>query len=142
MLKIKKYKYITNSIKSYFNKYLFDIESISMNNKYLFIIKNKNNDIIGSFFINTQYKILETIYIIEKERGKGYCSQIINYLKKNYISDKNPFLYFDVDKDNVNAVNCYKKQMKYVGILEYDLFYKIYGFKPKINKIFIRYCLS
>lgn len=141
MSKIQNYKYINNSIETYFNTYLFNIRTFNMNNKMLFIVKNNNNNIIGSFFINTKHNILETLYIIKQERGKGNCSKIINYLKRDYLCDKHSFLYFDVDKDNIIAIKCYEKKMEYVGILSHDLFYKIYNFKPQRNKIFLRYIL-
>jgi hypothetical protein len=141
MLKIKNYKYINNAIEIYFNTYLFDIRSIDINEKKLFIVKNNDNNIIGSFFINKKYDILENLYIVEQERGKGNCSKIINYLKKDYLSKKHPYIFFDVDKDNVNAVKCYEKKMKYIGVTSHKIIHQIYNFVPNKNKIFLRYCL-
>jgi hypothetical protein len=141
MLKIKNYKYVTTSIENYFNTYLFDVRTTNMKYKKLFIIKN-NNQIIGSFFINEKYNILDTLYIVEKERGKGYCSQIINYLEQKYLIKKGSFLYFDVEKNNIHAKKCYESRMEYIGVMSHDLIYKIYKFKPNKNKVFLRYRLA
>lgn len=142
MLNIKNFKYINKSIEEYFNTNLFDIKKFDMKNKKLFIIKDNTNKIIGSFFINSKLNILENLFIIKEERGKGNCTKIINYLKNNYLNNKNKFLYFDVDDKNTNAVNCYKKHLKYVGIITNELFYKIYNFKLNENVIILRYALT
>jgi hypothetical protein len=136
-LNIKQYKNITSSIEEYFNSYLFNIKQHNMTNKKLFIIKKEgSNNIIGSFFIDTQYNILETLYIVEVERGKGYCSQIINYLKNNYKE-----LYFDVYYDNITANKCYSKYLHYIGIISHNMFKKIYGYMPIKNIKILRYGL-
>jgi hypothetical protein len=142
MLNIKRYKYINKSIEEYFNTNLFDIKQFDMKNKKLFIVSN-NKKIIGSFFINVKFNTLETLYIVKEERGKGNCTKIINYLKKNYLTNKgkNFFLYFDTEEKNTNAVNCYKKHLKYIGILSHEIFFKIYNFRPKKDVILLRYAL-
>ena len=137
MLNIKHYKYITKPIEVYFDYNLFDIKQYDMTDKKLFIIKDGLNNIIGSFFINISYNVLETLYIVELERGKGYCSQIINYLKKNYKQ-----LYFDVYYDNIMANKCYSKYLHYIGTTSHNMFKKIYGYWPNKNIKILRYSLS
>jgi hypothetical protein len=137
MLNIKHYKNITKAIEAYFDNNLFDIKQYDMTDKKLFIIKDGTNNIIGSFFINTSYNVLETLYIVEAERGKGYCSQIINYLKKNYKQ-----LYFDVYYDNIMANKCYSKYLHYIGTRSHNMFKKIYGYLPNKNIKILRYGLS
>ena len=138
MLNIKHYKNITKAIEEYFDYNLFDIKQYDMIDKNLFIIrKNGLNNIIGSFFINMSYNVLETLYIVEAERGKGYCSQIINYLKKNHKQ-----LYFDVYYDNIMANKCYSKYLHYIDTTSHNMFKKIYGYLPNKNIKIIRYGLS
>lgn len=141
MIKIKKCKKINNLVISYFNTHLFDITDINMKNKKLFIIKNNINDIIGSFFIDTKHNILDTLFIIKQERGKGYCSKILDYIKNNYLNDKHKFLYVDVATDNTIALKCYSNNLKYIGILSHELFYDIYKHKLDKKSIIHRYVL-
>ncbi len=141
MITIKKCKKINNSVISYFNTHLFDITDIDMTNKKLFIVTNNINDIIGSFFINTKYKVLDTLFIIEHERGKGYCSKILNYIKNSYLNNKHKLLYVDVAIDNKIALKCYSNNLKYVGILSHDLFYNIYHHKLDKKSMIHRYVL-
>ena len=138
MLNIKHYKNITKAIEEYFDCNLFDIKQYDMTDKKLFIIrKDSSNNIVGSFFINMSYNVLETLYIVEVERGKGYCSQIINYLKKNYKQ-----LYFDVYYDNIMANKCYSKYLHYIGKISHNMFKKIYGYLPNKKIKILRYSLN
>jgi len=137
MLSIKQCKKINNKIKEYFESNLFDIDTVDLKNKKLFIVKHKD-EIIGSFFINTKYDVLDTLFIVKDHRGKGYCAKILKYIK-NYIKT-NTFLYVDVASDNENAMKCYSKELKYVGIIQNELVNEIYGYVPKTQ--FVRYELK
>lgn len=137
MLTIKKYKRINKAIKEYFSTNLFEISQTELNNKELFIVK-KGNEIIGSFFINTKFDTLDTLFIVKTHRGKGYCSQILDYLKK-YIKPNN-FLYVDVASNNESAMKCYAKELEYIGNIQNELVNEMYGFLPKNQ--FVRYILK
>jgi len=141
MIKITNPKLLNNKIKEYFNTYLFDITSIDISNKKLFMIHN-NNNIIGSFFIDNKYNILEMLYLIKSERGKGYSKIIISFIKDNLLNNKKKYIYFDVDSVNVIAVKAYEKYLKFYKILPHDIFYKIYKFELKKDKIIYRFILE
>ena len=143
-VQIKHYKYITEPIEEYFNTYLFEIKApenkIKLINKKLYIVKDPlTKYIIGSFFINPKYKTVEDLYLIQSSRGKGYCLQIINYLKKNFTG-----LYFDICSEhpnNIVANKCYSKYLRLVGNMSHKLFNQIYGINVPNNKTILRYKL-
>ncbi len=140
MLKITHCVNITDVIEDYFNINLFDIKHYDMNHKQLFILTKDTinvlvvNDIAGSFILDTKNNLIESLYIIESERGKGYCLEVIRYLKTNYKK-----LYLDAFHNNLIANKCYSKYLKYVGIISHNLFKKIYKYSPNKNVKILRY---
>ena len=109
------------------NNFINEIDAIRIGINLL-----KKNYLIGSITIGKiNYKKLEceiNIYIDTKFQGKGYGKKsmylLINYIK-NILKLKNIFL--DVHKDNIKALNLYKK----IGFI-------IDNEKSKINEEFIK----
>lgn len=87
------------------------LASKKASNKMNFLIIYENNNIIGF----SRYKYIEditisTVIVNTKYRKKGVCSMMIKLLldliKQNH---KNKNIILHVEKDNIGAIKCYKK---------------------------------
>lgn len=77
-----------------------------LNNAYL--VRNKENKIIGYVYLFTRGKILEEHYaIIKEERGKGYATSIVKELSENIFDN-----YMDIDEIILNIYEHNKESMK------------------------------
>ena len=98
---------------------LFSVETISSYfknaNHRIWIIVDSQDDMVGYLHVilpceNKKPAFLQQIYIIQKEQGKKLGSLLLeqcdSYLKENKLSD----IKLEVDTDNKNAINFYKKK--------------------------------
>lgn len=95
---------------------------------YLFILKD--NKIVGGFryykvlikdkillnrfvYKNGLYYCIQSVYVLPNYRRQGICTELISNFLKNINSNLQPKDSFEiilaVDKKNINAYNCYKK---------------------------------
>jgi hypothetical protein len=145
-IKIKMYKRYTKEIIEFYSTYLFDIQNYQMNNKKLFIVKklnqsNKIKEIIGTFIINFEFNVLESLFIKPNERSKGYSKEIFSWLRKQQKINNWNIIYFDCYHSNTIAVKCYDKYLNRIGTITHGIFRKIYGYLPGKNIKILRYTL-
>ena len=85
---------------------LYDFDSLNTEVNKTYVIED-NNELIG--FIHFQDLIDEIdiidVVIDEKFRNKGYATKLFNYLFNFY----NKRFILEVNEDNINAINLYKK---------------------------------
>ena len=90
---------------------LSTIQSDFENDKVIMFVYEKNDKIVG--YISIYYFLdeanLQKIAVLEKERGKGIATELINYadnfLKKNNINR----FYLEVNEHNLIAIKVYEK---------------------------------
>lgn len=147
-IEIKLYKRYTSQIIDFYSSYLFDIQTYPMDNKKLFIVKKiitgpnaKIKNIIGTFIINFNYNVLESLYIKEEERSKGYGIKIIEWVQKQKKINNWNNLYLDCYNTNTIAIKFYEKYLKFIKTITHSMFKKIYGYNPGKNIKILRFSL-
>ena len=95
--------------KSKYFRYYCNINISIIKNHIITLILTKDNNIIGYGHLDNEKKIWLGICIIEKYRGQGYGTIIINYLIDYAIENKIEKIYLTVDKSNIIAKKLYEK---------------------------------